>query len=82
MSNTMKCNGPNCGVEILRAEIDGKKIPLNKTRARAYIRVRDGFKQLPEPVYISHFWTCPDKDKFSGRNKSGRTTQQSSDHDS
>ncbi len=67
----------SCGAEILWAEIDGKRIPLNKRRVRAY-RSND-FRELrcgDDSVYlvhISHFVACPNASEHSKRGKGVRS---------
>jgi hypothetical protein len=60
----------SCGAEVIWAEIDGKRIPLNKRRVRAYLGpVDEGFAvprfEKRALVHISHFVTCPNASSHS-----------------
>jgi hypothetical protein len=64
----------SCGAEVIWAEIDGKRIPLNKRRVRAYLGpVDEGFVpggglrcfEKRALVHISHFVTCPNASSHS-----------------
>ena len=66
-----KCS--DCGAEIFDVALpDGGTIPLNKVRARAYEIDRDSATPATLDlglVYISHFLTCRNPSKFSGKGK-------------
>lgn len=67
------CGGPNCNAEVIWAETEGgKRIPLD-ARAPVYVATTGSngkviAKRL-EGGMVSHFATCRDADRFSGRNK-------------
>jgi hypothetical protein len=67
--NKEKCK--SCGAEIVWAKTqEGKTMPLNARRVRAY-RLKELETGEPvaepsdEPVYISHFLTCPQASQWS-----------------
>lgn len=76
----MKTTCSTCGAEIIWAKIDGKAIPLNKRRVRAYRQMGDVMRSgertdgddewfFENLVHISHFVTCPQASQHS---KKGR----------
>ena len=67
------CKG--CGNPIVWGETEeGKKIPLDP-RAPVYVETDPDTQTQPIPVtrsriaMVSHFATCPDANRFSGRKK-------------
>ena len=72
----------SCGAEMVWAEIDGKRVPLNKRRVRVYRAqhesLGDGFEEVrgndgkAALFHISHFITCPHAAEHS---KGGRRGQ-------
>lgn len=64
-----KAKCPSCGAAIVWADCGGKAIPLNWTRARAYVVcVAEGktiAEEDPSLVHISHFLTCPNVSQHS-----------------
>lgn len=62
----------SCDAQIVWAEIDGKRIPLNKRRVRSYhwwqnIEGDHDFFEARDLVHISHFITCPQASKWGKR---------------
>lgn len=60
---TSKCR--SCDSDIVWADVNGKKIPLNKRRVRVYGLGTDGGAVDNGVMHISHFNTCPDATKWS-----------------
>lgn len=68
-----------CNARILWADIGGKRIPLNYARVRVYepiVRNGDVFVEVskvgsdqPQLYYVSHFLTCPQRDRWSGQSR-------------
>lgn len=56
-----------CGCPLVFAEgPNGKDIPLDE-RAPTYRLGKDGKAERTPDVFVSHFATCSDPDRFSGR---------------
>lgn len=71
--NAVPCKG--CGREIVFAKTaEGKTIPLERRTTGAY-RITSALNdqkvtcERVGDVWISHFVTCPDANRFSGRHK-------------
>jgi len=68
-----RCSGPRCNAKIIWAVTDnGSKIPLTPLRTLYYVHVENLDevqakkidRQGGSQVYVSHFETCPDANKF------------------